>query len=74
MVHVSQRIADYIRRHRLSYVLSTRSNGVSRREYVQGRIVIAVMFCAAILTCPLAISGREGDVLPAADMAELGKC
>ena len=70
MVHVSQRIADYIRRHRLSYILSTRSNGVSRREYVQGRIVIAVMFCAAILTCPLAISGREGDVLPAADMAE----
>ena len=70
MVHVSQRIADYIRRHRLSYILSARSDGVSRREYVFGRIVVAVMLCAAILACPFAVAESELIVFPATDMAE----
>ena len=72
MVHVSQRIADYIGRHRLSYVLSTRFDGMSCRKYIKCCIVIAVMVCTAYWATPFTISKGEGIVLKPADMAELG--
>ena len=74
MVHVSQRIADYIRRHRLSYVLSTRFDGMSCRKYIKCCIVIAIMVCAAYRANPFSISKGKGIVLEPADVAELGIC
>ena len=72
MVHVSQRIADYIRRHRLSYVLSTRFDGMSCRKYIKCCIVIAIMVCAAYRANPFSVSKGKGIVLEPADVAELG--
>lgn len=74
MVHASQRIAGGIRRYPWSYILSTRSDGVSRREYITCCVLITVVFCAAILTYPLAITKGKPGVLESVDMAELGIC
>lgn len=72
MVHVSQRTADYIRRHRLSYILSTRFDGMSCRKYIKCCVVISVMVCTALWANPFAVSKGQGIVFATADVAEFG--
>lgn len=72
MVHVSQRTAGYIRRHRLSYTLSACFNGVSRRKYVYCCIVVTIMFCSALRANPFSVCESQRLILESTDVAQLG--
>lgn len=72
MVYVSQRIADCIRRYRLSYFLSTYFNGVSRHKYVYCCIMVSIMFFAANRAYPSPISKSQRIIFESTTVTEFG--